>query len=800
MDKLELLYSLYNAPSADAVFRIVEKYGLNNPVNWKPYGDNQNNAGTFENQQASPENALVEKITNGIDSLLTLNCRLKRWDPEDSSNPQLPKTSQEAVSSFFNIPEGRWQNASEEQRREAASQLQIIVTEDKKLPNVAVYDAGEGQNPSSFPQTFLSLARGNKNKIPFVQGKYNVGATGAVVFCGSGSKHRYQMIISRRNAALDDADGRIGFTLVRRHILTEEEENTMKLSWYEYLVIDGEIPFVESDTLDLGLEGGSFQSGSVVKMYSYQLTNPSMATTDLWRNLNVLLYDPALPVMICENREYSQHSASKVMSGNKTRIKIHFEKEENKGKLFYKDIRLSLFKCQIPVAVYVFPRDCQSDEYIRHHSVSFLLNGQTQGAEGWTYITQKVGFKALKKQMMVCVDCSQISASHRQELFMASRDRMKAGDDYKLLSEELASLLRSDADLKAKDKEYKGQDFRSAGNDDEIVKTMFAGLKKNGNIQRLFTGTPGAFSVFEQKSERPAPADDGAVSEQPAVELKPYPTFLHVQGFESAEEECIKVVRQGGSGTVMLETDAENDFLGRTTDAGNIEAVTQDFGKGAHAGAGGHYPSSGNGEKIRVDTVGPYNGKIKLAIHASNDAVPGEIIPLSVKMISSQGEHEVFLKVQVAEPAPQEKEKKKRHREPHASLPPLIRVYENAAETGSATWQDVEGMTADTIVKLEIGDGDLVEKVYINMDSVQAKKYNNVRGADAETQSKKYVGLVYSHSLMIYMSLLGYYTKGTTDAELSEDAKVELIESLHTAVSEMFKCHIDFLMSNMSFD
>lgn len=797
MNKLELLYSLYNASSSDAVFQIVEQYGLNGPENWRPYGDNQNNAGTFENQQASPENALVEKITNGIDSLLTLNCRLHHMNPEDSSNPQLPKTSHEAVAQFFGVQEGRWQNASEGQRREAASKLQIIVTEDKKRPNVAVFDDGEGQNPSNFPQTFLSLARGNKNKIPFVQGKYNVGATGAVVFCGA--KHRYQMIISRRNAELEDADNRIGFTLVRLHVLTEEEENTMKLSWYEYLVIDGEIPFVEAEALDLGIEGREFHSGSVVKMYSYQLTNASMATTDLWRNLNVLLYDPALPVLICEKREYSQHSDTKVMSGNKTRIKIHFEKEENKGKLFLKDMRLSLFKCQIPVTVYVFPRDYKNTEYIRRNSVSFMLNGQVQGSESRSFISQRLGFRALREQMMVCVDCSQITASHRQELFMASRDRMKAGEDYNLLSEELAALLRSDGDLKALDKEYKGQDFRSAGNDDEIVKTMFEGLKKNGNIQRLFTGTPGAFSVFEQKSERPAPADEGEASEQPAVELKPYPTFLHVEGFEAAEEECVKVVRQGGSGTVMLETDAENDFLGRTTDAGNIEAVTQDFGEEAHAGAGGHYPSSGNGEKIRVDTVGPYNGKIKLAIHASNEAMPGEIIPLSVKMISSQGEHEVFLKVQVAEPAPQEKEKKKRQREPQASLPPLIRVYENATETGSATWQDVDGMTADTIVKLEIGDGNLVEKVYINMDSVQAKKYNNMRGTDAETQSKKYIGLVYSHSLMIYMSLLGYYTRGATDVELSEESKGELIESLHTAVAEMFKYHIDFLMSNMSF-
>ena len=33
-------------------------------MNWKPYGNNPGNFGTFENQQNNPIPALVEKITN----------------------------------------------------------------------------------------------------------------------------------------------------------------------------------------------------------------------------------------------------------------------------------------------------------------------------------------------------------------------------------------------------------------------------------------------------------------------------------------------------------------------------------------------------------------------------------------------------------------------------------------------------------------------------------------------------------------------------------------------------------------
>src|SRR3546814_17267423 len=60
-----------------------------------------------------------------------------------------------------------------------------------------------------FGRTFLSLLRGNKNDVHFVQGKYNMGGAGAIAFCGD---RRFQLVASKRY----DGSQPLGFTLMRR--------------------------------------------------------------------------------------------------------------------------------------------------------------------------------------------------------------------------------------------------------------------------------------------------------------------------------------------------------------------------------------------------------------------------------------------------------------------------------------------------------------------------------------------------------------------------------------------------------
>ena len=126
---------------------------------------------------------MVEKLTNSIDAILTKECLIRGIDPK-SDSPEVPQTMTEAIEKFFGVIKGKWENAVATERKNVASRLQVILTGDRQTPNVTIYDNGEGQTAKDFPNTFLSLHKGNKMSIPFVQGKFNMGSTGAVLFCG----------------------------------------------------------------------------------------------------------------------------------------------------------------------------------------------------------------------------------------------------------------------------------------------------------------------------------------------------------------------------------------------------------------------------------------------------------------------------------------------------------------------------------------------------------------------------------------------------------------------------------------
>ncbi|MBQ8311322.1 MAG: hypothetical protein IJX80_09970 [Clostridia bacterium] len=791
LDLKKLLLDLYNAPNADSLYQIILSYGLDGSEYWKPYGGNFNNAGTFENQQSSPENALVEKLTNSIDAILMKECMIRGIQPKDKNNPNVPQTINEATKMFFNVDNGKWENIVSTERNRIAQDIQIILTDDRKTPNVAIYDNGEGQNPSNFENTFLSIARGNKNDVPFVQGKYNMGSTGSLVFCGE--KHRYQMIISRRNTNLTDSDGLIGFTLVRRHILTPEEEPKYKLTWYEYLVIDDKIPSISDEQLDLGLNKTSFICGSVVKLYSYQLTHSSDATLDLWRDLNPLLFESALPILIYENRGYGGHSSTKVMLGNRTRLAL----DSNEHIEFQKSFQINLFNSNIPIQVYLFNRDTKNTEFILGKSVVYTLNGQTQGAETKSFISQDLGFRNLREFMLVCVDCSQIGTTARQELFMASRDRLKQGRFYTELRQSIIDLLSNDTHLKQKEQEYKGRVFRETGEDKDMVQSLFSKLKGNQDIRKMFSGNNGAFSFFTKKVKKPIPPEEQKEEKKKeAKKLKRYPTVLKIKGFERSSEDFVKVIRKGGKGKIILETDVENTFLSRSDDAGAIEITTLDFGK--HGGlGGGHNLPSEDSTKLRVQFSGPCEGEMEVMIEPREEAEVGDSIQLSIKMISSAGEHEVVAFIKIDNEAQKPKEpKEKIVEEPELSLPKLTRVVQHSDDPDQAKWSDY-GMTSDSIVKIQINNNGAIDEVLINMDSNLVKKLINAKGANVERVRNKYISSIYSHVLMVYTTMYGYYSKD--DIEIDEHIRKDIQESLDKAVEFSFQYYGNFILTYEDF-
>ena len=220
----DLCLLLMNCDNEEEVINILTKYGFwdDNSL-WRFYDDNENNFSTIGNQQRPSEAALVEKIINSIDAILINKCREEGLDPEDI---KAPKSIKEAVAKYFDDNPDRQYTGlisewSSSKRTEIAKNITVSITGETPqsgYPSITISDSGEGQNPDAVPDTFLSLSKSNKLRTQFVQGRFNMGGTGALKFCG---KHNLQLILTKRNPAIqkvvdENIDSSWGFTIVRR--------------------------------------------------------------------------------------------------------------------------------------------------------------------------------------------------------------------------------------------------------------------------------------------------------------------------------------------------------------------------------------------------------------------------------------------------------------------------------------------------------------------------------------------------------------------------------------------------------
>lgn len=434
----ELFNSLYFSPTEDDVEQVI----INHPdifkdENWHPLGGDENMFGIVRNQQSSPIAALVEKVTNSMDAILTKKCLEQGIKPDSKEAPQ---SMDEAINIFYPNYKN-WDLSSN--RRKQSEEIQIIADGPPKNTSVIIYDNGEGQHPEDFEKTFLSLVKGNKINIQFVQGKYNMGGSGALVFCG---KKRYQLIASKR---FDDT-GNLGFTIIRQRRISESNRRS---SHFEYLKLNNEIPNFPITSIDLKLYGRTFKTGSIIKMYSYQFPSGySGFAQDLNQSLNEYLFEPVLPILTVDKKE--RYPKNKVLELDLFGLKRRLEGSEYIDTNFSEEYVDELFG-QAKVTCYVFKPKTEkhdvkkSKEIIRERffknnmSVMFSINGQVHGSYTSEFITRTLKFNLLKDYLLIHVDCTDMNPDFREELFMASRDRLKQGEEANELRDYLGRKLRA---------------------------------------------------------------------------------------------------------------------------------------------------------------------------------------------------------------------------------------------------------------------------------------------------------------------------------------------------------------------
>jgi hypothetical protein len=263
-----------------------------------------NNQSVVHAQQSNQAAALVEKFTNGIDAILLRYCKAAKIDPRD---PTAPQRMGSAVQKFFGDLS---EKTPPEIRALAEQNLILYATGSKARPCLSIYDAGEGQLPKDFPTTFCSLIYGSnegsyKGAVPFVQGRFNMGGTGVLPFCGDGRK--LQLIVSRVPSDVLNAPHEWGFTIFCFF------PSKQSPAWHYLLGADGDVLTAGADPLalvpKLNAKSGevcsprerSVASGTLIKMYEYKAPRSNICG-ELFRKLEDYLLRPAMPLRIIECR------------------------------------------------------------------------------------------------------------------------------------------------------------------------------------------------------------------------------------------------------------------------------------------------------------------------------------------------------------------------------------------------------------------------------------------------------------------------------------------------------------------
>ena len=238
--------------------------------NWRPLDGRETNFNVTSNQASDGGKALTELMTNMVDAVLMKHALLKGINPRGND---APPTMHQAVDLLIKpLRGGKLTNLDPNDpwlRQFAQSNLVIGVTGARTrrtgLPCYTFVDNGEGQNPDLFESTFLSLSSGNKSDIPFVQGKYNMGSSGVLSYCG---QRKFKLIVSRRY----DGKGPWGFTLLRKR-----PGGGMPVAEY-FVLLGGKIPIFQEDALfpfrkgdGKRYNGVHLKTGTVIKLYDYQI-------------------------------------------------------------------------------------------------------------------------------------------------------------------------------------------------------------------------------------------------------------------------------------------------------------------------------------------------------------------------------------------------------------------------------------------------------------------------------------------------------------------------------------------------
>jgi hypothetical protein len=572
---------------------------MRDPANWRPLDGRETNFNVTSNQASDGGKALTELMTNMVDAVLMRHALERGIDPRSS---QAPQTMYEAVDRLVhNLHGGKLTSLGSDDRwlkDFSAKNLVIGVTGARSrkdgLPCYVFVDNGEGQRPEDFHRTFLSLSAGTKSSIPFVQGKYNMGSSGVLGYCG---RRWYKLIVSRRH----DGEGPWGWTIVRRR---PGGPNDMPVA--EYLSIadgseTGAIPTFEQDMLYPFRTGTGKQyadcmlrTGTVIKLFDYNVGSRHSGFRGAREALNENLVETILPFRILDFRwkpdparggDRAEGIDARPFYGmeflllRQHKEDLRDEDDETPGDAEDGEQARDGEPVHVGdfsnpeigrVSVYGIPLRPteQQPEWLRktNNKVFHAVNGQVQFKQTRGFLSTTCKLPALKDRLIVIVDASAMSFGAHNEIWKGDREHVREtslGQRYKEL---VAETIRESKMLKDLQHQIAQQELKKATQ-----------VQSNALFQKLVTADPSLAALLSNRMPmiRMPSAGGGTGQEAGSQEFtgRYSPTFLRLE--EKLRDAPLEVPLNR-TRPLTCRTDAENGYLRRTENRGRVTISSTD--------------------------------------------------------------------------------------------------------------------------------------------------------------------------------------------------------------------------------
>ena len=615
-DKKKLCLSLLKANSSSEIVNILKENNFwDDEKLWRNYGDKDGSWATINNQ-GNPAFALTEKITNSVDAVLMNKCWESKNNPKTNSE-KIPVSPRDAIHKYFETKDelknyDTSKNLYEEDLEDLAGLQEYW--EDKKArevstntvcvsvggnqtniryPVIAVADCGEGQTPEKLPNTIMSLHVGNKKNVRFAQGKWNQGGAGAILHCGQDSGVALQLVLTKRNPKILENfpdqktkfSDRWSFTILRRNKPPRGSSEVSKAVFLCPELVDENtyLPLsFESETMPImPSEKGQFSRekkfGTVVVLYEYKLaTSQALRGKDcLYRQLDIQLPKLPLPVRVYEHRnrfesEKMQSLTMRGFSNFQINQMLKGKKESNLEEISPRRGFLKVEGYNIIYDIFCFKKG-KGDTYIpKSSALLWTVNGQTHAISPRDiFRVDKLSFNAIQKDLLIVIDCSNITGGDREDFFKSSRDRLNTEFHlYKKIRESLIDDLSKHQSLKDLIEKRIDENIQEDEIDDEeTIETIQELLQDLTEEERKFL--PPGLKLKEKKE-----VQEG--SGRYNLPKKKFPSFFCFEELKKNKEkqhEISKEVEIDKSLSLKFFTDAEVDYFERDLSPGKLSIV-----------------------------------------------------------------------------------------------------------------------------------------------------------------------------------------------------------------------------------